>query len=396
MATLTFNYLSQASDRLTLFTKGLMKIRILTVAVPLLALLWSCDAPPANENDTLIYNPFSFTQDTLDNTGTLSSGTTSIAWGEHLSAWVGATSNYKSGVSCDFTFADSGLDVVGADSIQLQVRHQLTFLEDPDQDPSGSLPFGFYETTDQSIDIVNSNYGTVLGSDSFKVDGGDDFWRYTLPENVILSGDTSISIGVFPEVSGALSFIQGGSSGTRPRLTFFYHAADTAGQDSVTSVSFLADTLNMYLAKLDAGFSSGFQYLSQMARDSILFHFDLQSLQAGTDTLVQIDSASFEPAVSLANSAIYRPDTSTTQRKFFLTAEDPISAQSASLVLLNDGSFLTNDIHLILQQALDEDRTQIDLILRPNHTGFDPGFIAIDTTSIAGQLVTRRTLAVRP
>jgi len=59
-------------------------------------------------------------------------------------------------------------------------------------------------------------------------------------------------------------------------------------------------------------------------------------------------------------------------------------------------TYYLNEIGWIIQNALDEGRSQLDLILRPSHVGYDPGFIAISQNALESALYVSASLAVAP
>lgn len=371
-----------------------MKIRILFAVAFTALFFWSCDEPIAYDNPTFSYNPFSFHEDTLYAVQSIQSGSSDLNWGSHFRAWVGETQYYKAGFVMEFVFADTGLDITGVDSIQVQLKHQKTYPElGGDTLGSSMSTYGLYETMNQPIDIENSVYGNPLGIDSVDISGDDNFWNFTIPADLISQGDTIISLGVFPEGSDYLSAVYGGGSVSRPSLNFLYHEADTAGLDSVTSVSFLADTVFMHLTENNTAFDrSQFDYVSQLKSDSVEFSVDIESFTVAGDTLQHIISSSFLPEIDEAFSALYKPDTTFL---FSMVLTDPVSEISVELSL-GDGEYISNEIKNIIQSAIDEQRTELDLILKPLVPGYNPGFIAIskDITQTALSLSSSR--AVQP
>ncbi|MCF7826456.1 MAG: hypothetical protein K9M55_07195 [Candidatus Marinimicrobia bacterium] len=371
-----------------------MKIRIPFAVLSLALILWSCDEPIAYDNDSYIYNPFMLMEDTLHNVSSIQSGDANIDWGSHFRAWVGDTQYYKSGFTIEFVFPDSTLNIAAVDSIQLQLFHVKTYLQNgADTLSSSNSSFGFYETMGQSIDVESSVYGNFLDVDTMNIAGGNNFWNYTLPPTTILEGDTSVSLGVFPAEAGYLSSIYGGASGSRPALSFFYHVPDTAGDDSVTSVSFLADTLFMYLIEKPAAFDrSQFYYISQLKSDSILITLNLLELAAAGDTLQHIINSSILPAINDSFSSLYTPDS---LFRFSMLVEAPVSGLTATIEYGGDG-YNTNEIKYLIQSAMDEKEDELDLILRPTNSGYNPGFIAISKDANQSALYVRSSLAVKP
>ncbi len=374
-----------------------MKYRILIALAAFMLVFWSCDEPIAYENSTFVYNPFSFRQDTLSSVDSIQYGKAEVQWGDHLRAWVGETKYYKSGLSVDFSFIDTSLDFLKTDSIQFQLRHLRTFPENgSDTLLTDYMSFNFYETTDQTVDIGTSSYGLLLGTDSMNVKGGNNYWNYTLPAGVILDGDTAISLGIFTDQLGFLSELYGGGSSIRPILSFYSHEPDSAGADSVTTKSFLADSLYMHLMEQVNAFDGSYGYIKQLADDSLTFSIDLGAIVPGGDTLLHIISASFLPAIDSLSSSLYIPSISDSLYKFKMTATDPISEYSVDIELGENSNYNSNQINIIVQAALDDDRTSIDLILRPGNIGYDPGFIAVSMDALKSAIYLSTSMAVRP
>jgi len=371
-----------------------MKIRIPFAVISLALILWSCDEPIAYDNDSYIYNPFKLMEDTLYNVSSIQSGDADVEWGSHFRAWVGDTQYYKSGFTIEFVFPDSTLDIAAADSIRLQLSHVKTYPQNGADTLSSSYStFGFYETMGQSIDVENSVYGNLLGVDTMNITGGNDYWNYTLPATTILEGDTSVSLGVFPTETGYLSSIYGGASVSRPVLSFFYHEADTAGDDSVTSLSFLADTLFMHLIEKPAAFDrSQFYYISQLKSDSLLMTLNLLELEVAGDTLQHIINSSILPAINDSFSALYTPDS---LFRFSMLVEAPVSGLTATIEYGGDG-YNTNEVKYLIQSAIDENEIELDLILRATNSGYNPGFIAISKEVNQSALYVKSSLAVKP
>ena len=374
-----------------------MKIRIIISLIALSWAIWSCDEPKPFDNSSFIYNPFAFQQDTLHNVEELRLGTRSIDWADHLRAWVGETKYYKSGFTMDFSFADSSLNLADADSIQIQFRHQFTYPENgADTLPTPYIDFDFYETTGV-VDLSSDTYGSHLGTDTMKVSGSNNFWSYTLPDSTIMSGDTTISLGIFPAEFGSMTTLYGGGSSIRPSLVFFYHEPDTTGEDSVTThTPFLADSLYMHMVKQDGAFSAQYDYLSQLSGDTLVLTLDLQNMLPVADTLIHIISSNLLPAVALDSSALYLPTLADSVQMYNLKLKDPESGISVSFSLGQDGTYYSNDIRVIIQKALDDGRSSIELTLSSNHTGYDPGFIAISKDASASALFVNSSMAVRP
>ncbi|MCF6238136.1 MAG: hypothetical protein L3J79_04865, partial [Candidatus Marinimicrobia bacterium] len=201
-----------------------MKIRITISLIAISLAIWSCDEPKPFDNPTFSYNPFSFQQDTLHNIEETTPGKQSIEWGDHLRAWVGDTQYYRAGFSLDFSFSDSNLIGVDADSVQLWIRHQTSYPENgADTLVDTYKSFNFYQTTGVPIDLSAGIFGEHLGNDTMDVKSENNFWTFTLPDSTIMAGDTSIGLGVFPDEAGIMSVLYGGGSTIRPSLMFFFH-----------------------------------------------------------------------------------------------------------------------------------------------------------------------------
>ncbi len=374
-----------------------MKFRILSVLFALSLLFWSCDEPLPYDNSDFIYNPFAFSQDTLNTFTDISAGDSEVEWAHHLRAWVGETKYYKSGFTLDFTFSDSSVVIGQADSIQIHFRHQMTFPENGADTLSDTYQsFDFYNTLGSPIDINSGYYGTLLGSDTMNVSGGNNYWSYTLPDSTLIDGDTTISLAILPGSAGSLSALYGGGSTIRPSLTFYYHEADSAGDDSVTTIPFLADSLYMSLMKKTEAFDPQYAYLSQLSNDSLIFSLNLVDLEPGDDTLLHVISAQFLPAISNDSSALYISTLTDSLRKYSLTVTDPESEITLGITLGANEEYIENEIKAIIQAALDDGRTTVDLIVRSNHIGYDPGFVAISMVASESAIFVNSSVAVRP
>ncbi|NQV29540.1 MAG: hypothetical protein HQ508_01515 [Candidatus Marinimicrobia bacterium] len=372
-----------------------MKFRLYVAIVAITLGFWSCDEPIAYENSTFIYNPFSLQKDTLNSIDSIGYGAAEISWGSHFRAWVGDTRYYKSGISIDFLFADTSLDISSVDSVQLQLRHQQSFSENGIDTLSEDYEtFGFYETTGLVVDIASSSYGMYLGSDTGKVTSKDNYWNYTLPADIIVTGDSAISLGLFPDNSGVMSAIYGGGSVSRPNLRFFFHEPDTAGNDSATSIAYTADSLYMHMMEQPGIFDrTQYYYLSQLSRDSLVFNVNLDAIITHGDTIHHVISSSILPMIDLAASSLYKPDT---VQNFKIRVTEPLSNRNVDIELNGDISYKINEIKGLIQAALDDDLDRIELILRPNHVGYDPGFIAISKDASKSALFVSSSFAVQP
>jgi len=371
-----------------------MKIRIPFAIASIALFFWSCDEPTPYENNSFIYNPFSIVEDTLHNVTAIESGESDIEWNSHFRAWVGETQYYKSGFTFEFVFSDTSLDIAGVDSIQLNLNHVITYPEaGEDTLGSSTSSFGFYETMDQSIDIVNSAYGIFLGNDSMSISNGSENWTYTLPVGVIAEGDTIVSLGIFPTETNYLSSVYGGGSVSRPTLKFFYHEQDTAGLDSATNIPFQADTLFMYFAEKPSAFDRGqFNYISQLKRDSVILTLNLNDFDVAGDTLQHIISSKIFPAIDDFASALYKPDS---VYRFSMIVEEPVSGLSATIEYAG-GAYNSNQVNGLIQPAIDEHRDELNLILKATNAGYNPGFIAISKDLTESSLYVKSSLAVRP
>lgn len=375
-----------------------MKNRIIIPLIALSLTIWSCDEPKPFDNSSFIYNPFAFEQDTLQIVEEIRPGIQPVEWGHHLRAWVGETQYYKSGFTMDFSFSDTSLSVADADSIQIQFRHQFTFPENGADTLLGiPLNFDFYESTGISVDIGAGAYGSFLSRDTMTVAGSNNYWSYTLPDSTIMAGDTTISLGIFPGESGSMTVLYGGGSSIRPSLVFYYHEPDTAGEDSATTHSpFLADSLYMHLIKQAGVFDPQYDYLSQLSSDTLTLTLDLQNMIPTSDTLIHMISSTLLLAVDLDESALYIPTLADSVQLYNMNLEDPESGISVNFSLGQDGAYYGNELKTIIQRALDDRRSIIELTLSSNHTGFDPGFIAISREADESAIFVSTSLAVRP
>ncbi|NQV43139.1 MAG: hypothetical protein HQ506_12385 [Candidatus Marinimicrobia bacterium] len=371
-----------------------MKTRIPFAVVITTLLFWSCDDPISYDNASFVYNPFSFTEDTLYSVTATEAKAADIEWGSSFRAWVGETQYYKSGFTVEFVFSDSSLDLANVDSIQLQLIHYLTYPEDGGDTLTATYSnFGIYETMDQAIDIENSFYGNILGTDSKNISQLDTS-RYTLPAGVIAEGDTIVSLGVFPAEAGNLSSFFGGGSGSRPSLYFFFHEPDTAGLDSATKIEYDADTLFMHIIEKPGIFDrTQFDYINQLKKDSLKMTVDLQGFTFGGDTIQHILSSSILPAIDDMASSLYSVDS---VYRFSMIVEDPNSGLSTTIEYGGAGGFNTNEIKTLIQSAIDDKEDTIELVLRPTNAGFNPGFIAISKNVSASALYVHSSLAVKP
>ena len=371
-----------------------MKIRILFAVVITALFVWSCDEPLSYDNTSFIYNPFSITEDTLHSVTSIAAGDADIEWGSHFRSWVGETQYYKSGFIVEFTFSDTSMDISEVDSIQFQINHVITYPEDgADTLASNFSVFGYYETLDQVIDIENSGYGNLLGTQSMNIAGGISSWKYTLPADVIAAGDTIVSLGIFPVETGYLSSFYGGGSGSRPSLNFFFHEPDTGGLDSATFIPFDADTLHTYLIEESDVFDRvQFDYISQLKNDSLLMTLDLEGIQFLGDTIQHIISSSLLPAINDLASSLYSADS---VFRFSMVVEDPSSGMSSTIDYGGEG-YNSNQVRDVIQSAIDDKKDVIELTLRPTNAGYNPGFIAISKDIDASALYVKSSLAVRP
>lgn len=371
-----------------------MKIRIPFAVVITALFLVSCEDPISHDNDSFIYNPFSFSEDTLFSVTATESKAGDIEWGSHFRAWVGETQYYKSGFAVEFIFADTTLDISQVDSIQLRVNHVLTYPESgSDSLASTNSSFGFYETMDQAIDIENAAYGILLGVDSMNISGGNNTWRYTLPPGIITEGDTIASLGIFPTETGYLSSLYGGGSLSRPLIYFYFHEPDTSGADSATFKEYEADSLYMYILEKSAPFDrSQFDYISQLKNDSLEMTIDLQGFAFGGDTIQHIISSKILPAIDNMASSLYTADS---VFRFSMIVEDIHSGLSSTIEYGGDG-FNSNQIKNLIQSAIDDKEDTIELILKPSNAGYSPGFIAISKDPGGSALYVKSSLAVRP
>jgi len=360
-------------------------------------LLFSCDEPQPLGDSTFSYNPFSFTRDTLQNIQTITAGKADVQWGDHFRAWIGETSYHKSGISLEFVFPDTSLDLSSADSIKLQVRHAQSFNEiGQDTLEKRFHRFGFYETTDQTIDLNASVYGTLLGVDSVDVKTNNLYWSYILPQGTVASTDTSIDLGVFPEEAGVFSSVYGGGSTIRPALLFYFHEPDSAGEDSVTAITVQADTLHAFLEEKSTAFDrTKYHYLSQLRADSLVLDLDLTDLLLEGDTLSHVIHANLMLGIDHGASAYYVSGTEDSLTTFYIRVLD-YDAELYSSLTLTEGDAIYDNISPIIQSAINDGRQNIQLVLRANHTGYDPGFMAIDRSLAANSLYVHTSRVVRP
>lgn len=372
-----------------------MKIRIPLVFFLTLLFFWSCDEPTPYENDDFTYNPFTIFEDTLQNITSIQSGDAEIAWENHFRAWVGETRYYKSGFTVDFVFSDTSLDIGEVDSIQFQVQHVLTYPEvGSDSLAADFHGFAYYETMDQSIDLANSVYGTFLGTDSMNITGGNNVWKYTLPDSLIHAGDTTASLGIFPVGTDYMSSFYGGGSVSRPKLLFYFHEPDTAGNDSATSISFDADAVHMYLEEKAASFDrTQYDYISQLREDSVSLTIDLTSFETTGDTLQHIIASQILPGIDDGASALYRPDT---LFRFSMLVIEPVSGLSTTIEYGGSGTYNSNRIRTLIQPSIDDKLDAMELTLKATNAGYNPGFIAISKDPDASLLYVKSSLAVRP
>ncbi len=373
-----------------------MKIRIYFLLAALSVVIWSCDEPVPFETTTFIYNPFSIEEDTLNNVTDISSGAEAVDWGNHLRVWVGETRFYKSGFSVGFTFNDTVMNPLLVDSVQFQMIHQHTFPENgADTLETDQLNFGLYEITDQNLDVNNPPSESWIYDKSQDITDGDRVWSYTLPEDLLVEGDSLISLGVFPVDSEYLSSLYGGGSVSGPRLIFYSHEADVDGEDSVTTLhSIAADTLFMHVMEKSAEFDrSTYDYISQFTADSIVFTIDLTDVVTTGDTLLHIVSSKFLPAIDTSASQLYTQDSVLT---FEMSVTDPVTEYTASIELSAGNSYINNQINVLVQTAIDEERNSLELVLKPDHVGYDPGFIAISNDPLNSATFVSVSKAVKP
>lgn len=372
-----------------------MKLRIVLAVVTVSLIIWSCDDPIAYDNPSFVYNPFSFHEDTLNNVVSITPGEMDIEWGAHFRTWVGETQYYKSGFSVEIGFADTSLDILGADSIVFELKHVKTYSENGnDTLPSTYSRFSYYDTRGQTVDIANNVYGTLLGSDSTNIKGSENNWSFNIPVGTIGETDTSISLSLFPEDIGYLSSVYGGGSVSRPALKFFYHEPDTGGIDSATYISYLADTLYSHLIEQAGVFDRDqYNYLSQLRSDSLTFNIDVSEFIIDADTLQHVISSMFLPAIDSMASSLYKPDTSFV---FSMRINEPETGYTLDLELGGIDIYNQNQIKFLIQPAIDEGRSNIDLIIKPSNPGYNPGFIAISKDVTQSAIFVHTSKAVQP
>jgi len=372
-----------------------MKIRYPLAFLMLALFLWSCEEPIAFENDTFLYNPFILTSDTLNTVTAMAAGGEDLEWGSHLRTWLGETRYYKSGFEVRIDFADADLDLTEIDSIILQVQHVKTYPETgTDTLAIDVLPFGLYDTKDQSIDIAANSYGTLLGSESRNITGGNNIWTFKLPDGFISTSDTTTSLGLFPQSTGYLSGLYGGGSVSLPKLLFYSHVMGSTGQDSATSVIVDADTLRMHFMEQPNVFDrSQAHFLSQLRMDSLVMSIDLTSFNTTGDTLQHIIDAKILPEIIEAASQVQKPDASL---RFSMSVSEPVSGRSTTVDYGGAGSYTTNQIRALLQPAIDDGLSNIDLILKATNPGFNPGFICIAADPGLSRVYVGTSKAVHP
>lgn len=374
-----------------------MKKSFLLLLLVVGVFLISCDEPQPLDDSGFSYNPFTFKKDTLQNVLNMTSGKSTIDWGSNLRAWVGETKYYKSGIEVEFQFPDTSLDLSTADSIKLHVRHSMSFHENGgDTLMSQMSALGFYETTDQTIDLSGSNYGTWLAVDSVDVKTENLYWTFKLPAGTITTSDSTIALGLFPDESGLLSSIYGGGSTISPSLLFYFHEPDSAGLDSVTAITVQSDTLHQYLIEQTAAFDhSKYLYLSQLTEDSLVIGLDMNSLLPQDDTLTHVVDSRLLLGVDHAASAFYVSGSEDSLTTYYLRVFDYDAGLFSSLTL-TEGEDLSNDIGHIIQSAINGGTDQIELVVKSNHTGYDPGFMAIDTSLTSNAIYVHTSQVVRP
>jgi len=253
-----------------------------------------------------------------------------------------------------------------------------------------------YETSGQSIDILASTYGTKLGADSVDVKNDNVSWTFKLPEGTVASGDSSVHLGLFPETTGLLSSVYGNASVLHPSLLFYFHELDSAGNDSATFVTILSDTLHMYLEEQPGAFDrSKYFYLSQLSQDSLVLDLDVSQLLPMGDTLTHIIKSELLLSVGTDASSFYVSGNVDSIPTYYLEALDKDATLTASLILLENGA-INDEIGSLVQNAINDSRESIELVLKSNHRGFDPGFMALDTAASASSIYVHRSLVVRP
>jgi hypothetical protein len=298
---------------------------------------------------------------------------------------------------------DSSLTIRTPDSILFQLLHLETFKQNgADTLDLEYMNFSFYNTTDHTVDMSSSDYGDLLATKALNVKGGDNSWSYSLnlEDSLITSQDTTLSLGIYPNETGALSMLYGGGSTIRPSLVFYFTDTDTdsAGTDTVTSLSFLADTLIMDLEQ-KAAISDNedeYYYLKQLGQDSLILAIDIDKLRPEGDTLTHIASSKILPAISDSLSMLYVSGSVDSLQSFYMVAIDELTGNFVNIEMGAGSTYYLNEIGWIIQNALDEGRSQLDLILRPSHVGYDPGFIAISQNALESALYVSASLAVAP
>ncbi|MCF7850993.1 MAG: hypothetical protein K9M85_04965, partial [Candidatus Marinimicrobia bacterium] len=296
-----------------------------------------------------------------------------------------------------FQLPDTSLDLSTADSVLLYARHAMSFAENgTDTIISTYANAAFSRTDGQTIDILNSNFGSPLTVDTINVKTNNTYWTYRLPAGTVTPADTLVGLGIFPDETGFLSTVYGGGSSIRPSLLFYFHEPDSAGKDSATAVTVLADTLYQYLEEIPGAFDrTNFHYLSQLTQDSITIQLDIDPLMATGDTLVHIISSSILPAIDESVSSMYVSGTVDSLVTYYLRVLDYDASIASSLILGIDDD-PSNDIASIIQHAINSGDQTINLVLKSNHIGYDPGFIAISNDPAESSIYVHSSKVVRP
>lgn len=351
-------------------------------------------------NNTFIYNPFHFATDTLNNILSINSGQNEIEWNEHPRVWVGDTKYYKSGFTVDFAISDTNLTVSNADSIHLSMRHYMTFPENGEDSLTNDYAsFDIYMTDGQDIDINNSaTFGSLIDGASLNIKGEDDYWTFPLPADLISDEDTLVGLGVFPTEQGFLSTLYGGATTIKPQLLFYFHEPDSAGEDSVTWLTYPADTLIMDLYEKDDFINRNENnYLSQLTNDTLVYTLNLEGIKPGGDTLMHIVSSSFLPGIDLDASELYLSTTSDSLQRFSVKLLDtPDNPSYVEVELFADSLDFPNSVRVYVQSALDEDKDELDLILKPLYPGYGPGFLVFSNDESQSSLSLNSSMAVQP
>ena len=379
-----------------------MKTLLLSLLSLSLLFLMGCDEPQPLESSEFLYNPFSFEHDT--STATAAPVWVSSSWDQNSDyrTWIGQNAQQRAAFSLTFSL-DTLADWSNADSLHLRLRHSLSFPVSGDMsiDTLEKALVSVYDGSSTPLDLENDLFGQLITSEEKYIDGTNQFWNFMLDQSTLVNEDSSITLNVQSESTEYITSVYGIKATYAPALRFFFHEpyqqADSAGMDSVTYITLFPDTLSLQFDHLDpARDTSTYAYMSQLEGQGLMFTFPITDLHPSGDTLRHIMDADLLPAVDTLISNIYIPSSADTDRRFHMTLGDTLTGYQVNVSVDESGTLYETGLHIMLQNAVDEGRDEIELLLAPNHIGYDPGMLAIRKDNLHNMLSSYSSKAVRP